>query len=107
MSSIPKKKCKSCRKMFIPTRPMQTTCSFECAIEHSKRPKVQKAYQMEKKKELREKFPDKSKELKLTQSTVNEYIRLRDKNKSSYLVELLKTFNIMPDTLDLWEITSS
>lgn len=83
MSAIPKKRCKSCRKIFIPTRPMQTTCSFECALEYSKRPKVKKAYQNEAKKELMEKYPDKSKELKLTQQVVNKYIRLRDSNEET------------------------
>ena len=76
-----RKRCKCCRKMFTPTRPMQTVCSFECSIEHSKKPKVQKAYQLEAKKELAKKHPDKSKLLKQAQTLVNRYVRLRDKNK--------------------------
>lgn len=67
--------------MFVPVRPMQTTCSFECAIEYGKKPKVQNVYKMEKKKELQEKYPDKSKWLANAQTIVNKYIRLRDINK--------------------------
>ena len=76
-----KKKCKNCLKYFIPERELQPVCSFNCAIEWSKKPKVQKAYKMEKKKELIEKYPDKSKWLANAQTVVNKYIRLRDLNK--------------------------
>lgn len=75
------KKCKSCLKFFTPTRPMQTTCCIDCAIQYSNKPKVQKAYKMEKKKELMEKYPDKAKWLKLAQTVVNKYVRLRDQEK--------------------------
>lgn len=75
------KKCKNCKKSFIPERPMQSCCSFECSIEWSKKPKVQKAYKMEKKKELLEKYPDKSKWLSNAQTIVNKYVRSRDSNK--------------------------
>jgi len=76
-----KKRCKECKKLFVPIREMQTTCSIQCALTHSQKPKVKKDYQLKNKKELAEKYPDKSSELKLTQKAVNEYIRLRDKNK--------------------------
>lgn len=72
------KKCKMCLKMFNPIRPMQTICSFECSIEWSKKPKAQKAYKMEKKKELLEKYPDKTALKKSIQSTANKYGRLMD-----------------------------
>lgn len=75
------KKCKNCKKSFIPERPMQSCCSFECSIEWSKKPKVQKAYKMEKKKELLDKHPDKSKWLANAQIIVNKYVRLRDYDK--------------------------
>lgn len=78
---LKKKKCKNCLKYFIPEREMQPVCSFECAIEWAKKPKAQKAYKMEKKKELIEKYPDKSKWLANAQTVVNAYIRLRDSNK--------------------------
>ena len=82
MSALRKKRCKACKKSFVPTRPMQSTCCINCAIEHSKKPKAQKAYRLEKKKELMEKYPDKSKWLKNAQTIVNRYVRLRDKNKN-------------------------
>lgn len=78
---LKKKKCKNCLKYFIPEREMQPVCSFECAIEWAKKPRAQKAYKMEKKKELIEKYPDKSKWLSNAQTVVNKYIRLRDLNK--------------------------
>ena len=78
---IKRKKCKNCLKMFTPERAMQSCCSFECSIEWAKKPKAQKQYKMEKKKELIEKYPDKSKWLANAQTVVNAYVRLRDKNK--------------------------
>jgi hypothetical protein len=81
MTAPLKKRCKACRKNFTPERPMQTTCSFDCAIAHSKKPKAKKAYIFEGKKELAKKYPDKSKLLKKAQTVVNKYVRLRDKNK--------------------------
>lgn len=76
-----KKKCKNCLKYFIPERQLQSCCSFDCSIEWSRKPKAQKAYKMEKKKELMEKYPDKSKWLSNAQTVINKYIRLRDLNK--------------------------
>lgn len=78
---LKRKKCKNCLKMFTPERALQSCCSFECSIEWARKPKVQKAYKMEKKKELQEKYPDKSKWLANAQTVVNKYIRLRDVNK--------------------------
>ena len=66
---------------FTPVRPMQTTCSFNCAIEYSNKPKAIKSYIIEGKKELARKNPDKAKELKKTQTIINKYVRLRDKYK--------------------------
>lgn len=77
---LKKKKCKNCLKHFIPERQLQSCCSFDCSIEWSRKPKAQKAYKMEKKKELIEKYPDKSKWLKVAEKYVNTYIRLRDLN---------------------------
>lgn len=77
------KKCKNCLKKFEAERPFQACCSFQCAIEWAKKPKVQKAYKMEKKKELIKKYPDKSKWLSNAQTVVNAYVRLRDSNKEN------------------------
>lgn len=79
------KKCKNCLKMFTPERAMQSCCSFECSIEWAKKPKAQKQYKMEKKKELIEKYPDKSLLRKKIQSLANKYGRLMDYQR--YLLE--------------------
>ena len=76
------KKCKMCKSSFIPTRPMQTICSFECSIEYAKnKNKIAREKKARKvKKEFKEN--DKSTLLKLAQMTFNKFIRLRDeKNK--------------------------
>lgn len=75
-----KKRCKACMKQFEPTKPMQTTCCFECAIEYSKKPKAQKAYKMENKKLLKDKYPDMSQLRKIAIIHFNKFIRLRDKD---------------------------
>lgn len=78
-----KKKCKNCLKLFIPDRPMQSCCSFDCSIEWSKKPKVQKKYIIDKQRELKKEFRENDKGIlkDLAQSLVNQYVRLRDKNK--------------------------
>ena len=75
------KKCKMCKSSFIPTRPMQTICSFECSIEYAKnKNKIAREKKARKvKKEFKEN--DKSTLLKLAEKVVNTYIRLRDLNK--------------------------
>ena len=72
------KKCKMCKSSFIPTRPMQTICSFECSIEYAKnKNKIAREKKARKvKKEFKEN--DKSTLIKLAQTVVNKYIRLRD-----------------------------
>lgn len=67
-------------KQFEPAKPMQTTCCFECAIEYSKKPKAQKAYKMENKKLLKDKYPDMSRLRKIAIIHFNKYIRLRDED---------------------------
>lgn len=75
------KKCKMCKSSFIPTRPMQTICSFECSIEYAKnKNKTEREKKARKvKKEFKEN--DKSTLLKLAEKVVNTYVRLRDLNK--------------------------
>ena len=80
-----RKRCKECKKLFVPIREMQPCCGYECEINYISKPKnlknAIKQGKEKRKKELAEKYPDKTSELKLTQKAVNEYIRLRDKNK--------------------------
>lgn len=74
------KKCKNCKKTFIPARPLQNVCSFECAIEMSNK-KVKKDWQ-ERKKIIKESLKTKKDYLNELQVVFNTYIRTRDKYKS-------------------------
>ncbi len=85
-----RKRCKECSKLFVPTRDMQPCCSFDCEILYATSSKNlknlisdgEKLREKEARKKQREsKQNDKSFQLKETQKIVNEYVRLRDKNK--------------------------
>jgi len=71
--------CKSCREKYQPTRPMQVACSIPCALKLAEKQKEKK--KRTEKKEHRKKLHDSkplSHWLKLTESVVNRYVRLRD-----------------------------
>jgi hypothetical protein len=72
------KKCKMCKSSFIPTRPMQTICSFECSIEYAKNKNKTEIEKKARKAKKEFKENDKSTLIKLAQTVVNKYIRLRD-----------------------------
>jgi len=75
---IRNKKCKFCRVEFIPTKPLQQVCGFECALELAKNKRIKTV-----KKEVKEaklKLKSRSDWLKDTQVVFNKYIRLRDQN---------------------------
>lgn len=74
-----KKKCKTCKDWFIPERPMQTTCGVLCAIKYSNKDEVKTKAINKQKKEI--KMSDKPYLMKIAQTEVNRYVRLRDKNK--------------------------
>ena len=72
------KKCRYCKEYFTPFNTLQPFCfKTECIQEHNKVTREKKARKV--KKEFKEN--DKSTLLKLAQSVVNKYIRLRDLNK--------------------------
>ena len=74
-------KNKECKKKFTPDRPMQTTCSFNCAIAYSKQLTEKREAKKKTKARvlLREyKKSDKPTLLQLAQKLVNQFIRLRD-----------------------------
>lgn len=72
------KKCRYCKEYFTPFNSLQPFCfKTECIQEHNKVTREKKARKV--KKEFKEN--DKSTLLKLTQTVVNKYIRLRDLNK--------------------------
>ena len=74
------KKCKNCLKQFTPDRPMQSCCGFECSIEWSSKPKVQKKYIVDKQRELKKEFKENDKTLLRVkiQRLANKYGRMMD-----------------------------
>lgn len=63
------KKCKACKCVFTPSRPLQAACSIQCAIDLSQKKKREKPVKREKtRQEL----------IKLAQTVFNTYIRMRD-----------------------------
>ena len=75
------KKCKVCTELFIPWRSAQPACSVDCALKIVKQ-KKKLAYKAET-REMKKALNDNSKphQLKLTQATFNQLIRIRDKGK--------------------------
>lgn len=72
------KKCKYCKSKFTPVNSFQPFCwNDDCIKQHNKIQKEKKARKI--KKEFKEN--DKSTLLKLAQTVVNAYVRLRDNNK--------------------------
>ncbi len=71
------KNCRYCKNKFIPFNSLQPFCfKEECIKEHNKTEREKKARKV--KKEFKEN--DKSTLIKLAQTVVNAYVRLRDKN---------------------------
>jgi hypothetical protein len=81
MGALKQKKCKVCPETFIPWNSTQTACSPICAIEivERKKKKAYKATTREMKKAINDN--DRSYQLKKTQTTFNQFIRLRDAGK--------------------------
>ncbi|MBW2106613.1 MAG: recombination protein NinG [Deltaproteobacteria bacterium] len=74
-----KKKCKNCKTVFQPVRPLQQACKPRCAIELIRK-KQEKMYRKET-RERKKKLKSKSDWLKEAQTVCNKYIRMRDKGK--------------------------
>ncbi len=77
------RKCKVCREVFTPTKPMQSVCSSDCALSlaTSKRAKAVKVAQVKERradKVKRDKLKSKSDWAKEAQTAFNRFIRLRD-----------------------------
>ena len=73
------KKCRYCKQPFTPALPMQVVCGIECAkaIAKSKREKVEKANDRQKREQLK----TRSQWMKEAQIAFNAYIRERDKKQ--------------------------
>ena len=90
MKTVKTKKCRVCRKNFIPMQPMQAVCGIECGIADTdkkkaaaieKREKANRKIQHAKDAQTRERLKTVSERAKETQAAVNKYIRLRDKGQ--------------------------
>lgn len=78
-----KKKCKECKELFEPQRPLQYLCSPYCAYQYSSK-KVDKKLEKEDKKridKIRDELKTKKDFIKLLQIVFNKYIRLRDEKE--------------------------
>jgi hypothetical protein len=70
------KTCKICLNEFEPSKPLQVTCSYSCALDYA-RGKMAKKVKKEN-KDIKERIKTKSQHLKELQTIFNKYIRLRD-----------------------------
>lgn len=73
------KPCKICLNEFEPSKPLQVTCSYSCALDYA-RGKMSKKVKAEN-KEKKERMKTKGQHLKELQIIFNRYIRVRDKNE--------------------------
>uniref|UniRef100_UPI00321BFF92 recombination protein NinG n=1 Tax=Chryseobacterium sp. TaxID=1871047 RepID=UPI00321BFF92 len=79
------KKCKSCKELFTPGRPMQSVCTPLCALELSKK-KRERAQQQEAKqerkvdRERKDKLKTRGDWMKEAQAAFNAFIRARDRS---------------------------
>lgn len=74
------KKCKICLLDFEPSKPLQVTCSYKCALDYA-RGKMAKKVKVEN-KEKKERLKTKGQHLKELQIIFNRFIRVRDKGKN-------------------------
>lgn len=77
------KKCKVCSVLFTPLRPLQACCTWECANIYAKElnEKKEKKDWQKRKAKMKSDLMTKSDWLKIAQSHVNRYIRLRDEGE--------------------------
>jgi len=75
---IKQKKCKQCKSLFTPMKPLQCVCGFECAKAWGNK-QTTKALNQDTR---RQKIALKTRQewLKETQQVVNKYVRLRDES---------------------------
>ena len=70
------KTCKICLNQFEPSKPLQVSCSYKCALDYA-RGKIAKVVKAENKVK-KERMKTKSQHLKELQVIFNKFIRLRD-----------------------------
>jgi hypothetical protein len=73
------KKCKACKEMFTPQRPLQSVCSPKCAYTQIE---ARKRIEWKQRKEtIKKELLSRSDHLKIAQTAFNAYIRKRDEGK--------------------------
>lgn len=85
-SSVKPKRCRVCRREFIPARPLQACCQYSCAITYSRgsgdrQSAATKRVRAAEKREIRERHLTLNGAYVLAQKAVNAFVRLRDQNK--------------------------
>ena len=70
------KKCKSCKEIFTPTRPLQQACSPLCAIELVKLQRAKK--EAKEHREAKQRIKSRADWMREAQAAFNAYIRVRD-----------------------------
>lgn len=80
------RKCKVCRAVYVPTKPMQTVCGHDCALTlaTSQRAKAEKVERVKEKKAdrvKREKLKTRGDLVREAQTAFNAFIRARDAGK--------------------------
>ena len=83
---LKQKRCRACRHMFVPVRPMQSVCDYFCAsilVEQNKQ-KLNKAYEAKLRKETRSKLEalqPRKYWVKQLKTAMHAFIRARDEGK--------------------------
>ena len=83
MAKLNKRKCIHCKTVFQKQQPLQSACSYKCAIAHAKELEEKKKRRewMKRKKQLRFETMTHKDYLKLLQIAFNTFIRHRDERK--------------------------
>ena len=82
LKSFKEKKCKNCKEMFTPERPIQPVCNYKCAIEWNKKLATKKEKQdwQKEKKVLKEKLKTLGQYELEARKEFQKWIRERDKD---------------------------
>jgi hypothetical protein len=75
-----KRKCKHCKEVFQKTQPLQFVCSPKCAIDYSKKEKVNKINKET--REMKKALLTHKDYIKMLQVVFNTFIRTRDKDEA-------------------------
>lgn len=83
ITTIKPKKCKQCRQLFSPQKPLQNVCGFDCAVDYAvalklKNNRLERVKSRKETKEKLLKFKKLSEYVDEAQREFNKYIRFRD-----------------------------